>query len=254
MTFTYFYKTSDGVRHKAEISASSRESAFAALREEGIRPIRMYAKTPPPRSPLWRWAAAALAATLALAAAVWLARRPPRSPASAPAPAVSEGLAEPDDSRYTNLVAQVATFAAAQGEAFATMDVLALAHRPELATMDDFAPLYDEVDAARQTLEASRSQLKELFRTGYGEFARGETDLKRAVQLCYVKATESLDAYEARIDAEEYALMLLDDHRDKWGFRSGELKFDDPALADEFRALAAETDAAALKWRREIGE
>ena len=44
MTFTYFYKTSDGIRHEAEIGAPSRDEAFAALRERGIRPIKLIAK------------------------------------------------------------------------------------------------------------------------------------------------------------------------------------------------------------------
>lgn len=44
VTFTYFYKTSDGLRHEAEIGAPSRDEAFAALRERGIRPIKLVAK------------------------------------------------------------------------------------------------------------------------------------------------------------------------------------------------------------------
>ena len=44
VTFTYFYKTSDGIRHEAEIGAPSRDEAFAALRERGIRPIKLLAK------------------------------------------------------------------------------------------------------------------------------------------------------------------------------------------------------------------
>lgn len=44
VTFTYYYKTSDGLRHEAEIGAPSRDEAFAALRERGIRPIKLVAK------------------------------------------------------------------------------------------------------------------------------------------------------------------------------------------------------------------
>lgn len=42
--FVYIYKTSDGVRHEAEIGAPSRDAAFAALRGRGIRPIKVLAK------------------------------------------------------------------------------------------------------------------------------------------------------------------------------------------------------------------
>lgn len=44
MLFSYTYRTSDGMRHTAEIEASSRDAAFAILRTEyGIRPIKVVA-------------------------------------------------------------------------------------------------------------------------------------------------------------------------------------------------------------------
>ena len=43
MLYTYAYKKSDGSRHEASIEAESREAAFAALRREGIRPIKVVA-------------------------------------------------------------------------------------------------------------------------------------------------------------------------------------------------------------------
>ena len=43
MKYTYAYKTPDGARHEASIEAPSRDAAFAALREQGIRPIKVVA-------------------------------------------------------------------------------------------------------------------------------------------------------------------------------------------------------------------
>ena len=43
MKYNYAYKTPDGTRHEAAIEASSRDAAFAALREQGIRPIKVVA-------------------------------------------------------------------------------------------------------------------------------------------------------------------------------------------------------------------
>lgn len=43
MRYTYAYKTPDGVRHEAAVSAASREEAFAALRARGIRAIKVVA-------------------------------------------------------------------------------------------------------------------------------------------------------------------------------------------------------------------
>ena len=43
MRFTYAYKTSDGVRHEAAMDAESREAVFAALRQQGIKAIKVVA-------------------------------------------------------------------------------------------------------------------------------------------------------------------------------------------------------------------
>lgn len=43
MKYTYAYKTSDGVRHEAEINAESRDAVFETLRKQGIRAIKVVA-------------------------------------------------------------------------------------------------------------------------------------------------------------------------------------------------------------------
>ena len=43
MKYRYAYKSSDGVRHEAEIEAASRDEAFERLRQDGIRPIKVVA-------------------------------------------------------------------------------------------------------------------------------------------------------------------------------------------------------------------
>lgn len=43
MKYTYVYKTSDGTRHEDSMNADSREAVFAALRERGIKAIKVVA-------------------------------------------------------------------------------------------------------------------------------------------------------------------------------------------------------------------
>ena len=43
MKYRYAYKSSDGIRHEAEIEAASRDEAFERLRQDGIRPIKVVA-------------------------------------------------------------------------------------------------------------------------------------------------------------------------------------------------------------------
>lgn len=42
MKYGYSYKTSDGVRHEDTFEAKSNEAVFAALREKGIRPMKVW--------------------------------------------------------------------------------------------------------------------------------------------------------------------------------------------------------------------
>lgn len=46
MKFGYSYKTSDGVRHESVYHAPAKEDVFAALREKGIRPIKVWEIAP----------------------------------------------------------------------------------------------------------------------------------------------------------------------------------------------------------------
>jgi len=68
--FSYVWKSSDGDRHVDEMCARSKDDVFAALRERGIRPVRVDAI---PRS--WWWWAAWCAALLAIASVVFAANR-----------------------------------------------------------------------------------------------------------------------------------------------------------------------------------
>lgn len=42
MKFGYSYKTSDGIRHESTFEAKSNEAVFAALRAQGIRPMKVW--------------------------------------------------------------------------------------------------------------------------------------------------------------------------------------------------------------------
>lgn len=91
-TFRYIYKTSQGVRQTAEMSAATRDEVFAALREKGIRPIKVVAADgskangEAPRVSRRVWIALGLCLGL-LAAAPWMLARSGKGPSRAPAAA-----------------------------------------------------------------------------------------------------------------------------------------------------------------------
>ncbi len=85
MTFTYYWKTPDNVRHGGEIEANDREEAFAKLRGRGIRAIKVEPKgweTGKGYRGVRRRAVVGiiLAAALSVAAAWWWAARTARGP------------------------------------------------------------------------------------------------------------------------------------------------------------------------------
>lgn len=53
-TWTYSYKTSDGLRHEAEMSAPTKDDVYAALRERGIRAIKVTERIQPVIRKGWR--------------------------------------------------------------------------------------------------------------------------------------------------------------------------------------------------------
>ena len=68
MKYFYAYKSSDGIRHEASIEAPSRDEAFAMLRKEGIRPIKVCAQDGSKENgapKAFRWRAAAVLAIVA---------------------------------------------------------------------------------------------------------------------------------------------------------------------------------------------
>ena len=115
MKFAYSYKMSDGVRREGTIDAPSRDEAFATLRKDGIRPIKMFAAEDPDAA-----AAAARARTrrgvfigigvgILIAAAVWgffAMRMPVIAPAAPPPPTASAEPTVPGPAQPASFVAK----------------------------------------------------------------------------------------------------------------------------------------------------
>ena len=70
MKYTYAYKTSDGTRHEATMDAESREAVFAALRERGIKAIKVVAADGSKANGEVRGVRKRVVALIALAAAI----------------------------------------------------------------------------------------------------------------------------------------------------------------------------------------
>lgn len=79
MEFAYYYKTSDGVRTRWTMKARNKEQVFGALRERGIKAIKV--ERTGWRFPVWSLLLAAAAVGAAVATGAWYFGRPVPQPA-----------------------------------------------------------------------------------------------------------------------------------------------------------------------------
>ena len=269
MQFTYFYKSSDGLRHKAEIGAPSREEAFSALRQQGIRPIKLFANEPIPRKRSWkRWAVIALlaAAVAVLAVRMHQNARVPSKPTQPVLAATNEawgvkrgslGIASPiiaisSDPAYTNLEIRVRGVVGQRAKSLAALDLDILKNYALIESISDLSRLTAEIEKARSIIEASRMQTKEIFRTAFDGVRENDVATRMAIQQLYAQVSDGLDLDEARVDASELSMFLLDDNRGKWRTHKGKVIFTDTQLENEFKLITTQTDAAAIRWRKEM--
>jgi len=242
MTFVYTYKTSDGVRHAAEIDARRRDDAFAALRAQGIRPIRVEDKPMSPRERL-RWAmlwTAAAVVLAACAAGAWACVRHAR-------------YQRETHAAFNSLKARAEAERGRHREEFAKVDFALLRNYALVERSQDVGFALEEIARGKGVVEASRGRVKDLFRNLYEVFPPESANERLDAQRLYGEIMDEIDASEERLDAEECILALLDDNRGRWRVRNGRLEFDDLSLEREVGFFMKDTDGSALRWKRDFG-
>ena len=242
MTFSYTYRTSDGVRHTSEIDAKRREDAFAALRAQGIRPIRVEEKPMTPRERIRRavlWAAAAVVLA-ACAAGVWACVRHARYQRETRA-------------AFDSLKARAEAERTRHREDFGKVDFALLRNYALVERSKDITFALEEIARGKGVVEASRVRVKDLFRDLYDLFPPESSNERLDAQRLYGEIMNEIDASEERLDAEECVLALLDENRDKWHVQNGRLLFSDVSLEREVGFFRKDTDGSALRWKRDFG-
>ncbi len=242
MRFIYTYKTSDGVRHTAEIDAKRRDDAFAALRAQGIRPIRVEDKPLSPRERLRRavlWAAAAVVLA-ACAAGAWAWMRHARYQRETRA-------------AFDSLRTRAEAERVRHREDFSTVDFALLRNYAMVEKSADIGFALGEIARGKNVVEASRARVKDLFCNLYDIFPPESANERLDAQRLYGEIMDEIDASEERLDTEECVLALLDDNRGRWRVRNGRLEFDDLSLEKEVRFFMKDTDGSALRWKRDFG-
>ena len=133
--FSYVWKSSDGERHVDEMCARRKDDVFAALRERGIRPVRVDALPRP-----WWWWAAWCAVVLTIASAGFAAHRW----RTAESRSMVDGFKESGEAIIAQFEEQIA--ALRLGDAAARQ------------------PIEERLDKAMRTVDVARSRLRLAYR------------------------------------------------------------------------------------------
>ena len=258
MKYTYAYKTSDGVRHEESMDAESREVVFAALRERGIRAIKVVAadgsKANGEVHGIRRRVVVTLVAVVLLVGAA-IGMFFGRSAAKDERVGVRVWKYTDDERRaFDALTREVDAMC---GQHRASMEKLSLdsliAEASTLAT-NEMSRMFKLVDAAHETIERTRKELKNVFSGISTNFPAGGLAIKDAQRL-YGERMEALDAEAISMSNCRYAMALLDGYRDKWSLKDGQPVFSDPGLAQMYKHCleGVLTDSSTARWKKDFG-
>lgn len=263
MRFTYTYKTSDGVRHEAGIEARTRDDAFAALRTQGIRPIRVEEKPLSKEEKSRRilfWAVGIVLA-LACAAGAWWWTRVERVPEGSESVASPRGNGQRESKQRYRSETRGA-FEALKGKAeevrkwhqaeFAKIDFAILHNYALIERSQDIGFATNELAKGKNVIESSHSRMKDLFRDLYDVFPPESANERLDAQRLYGEIMNEIDASEDRLDAEECILALLDGNRSKWHVYHGRIVFEDMMLEREVGFFKKDTDGSTMRWKRDF--
>lgn len=253
MKYAYAYKTSDGVRHESALDAASREEVFEELRRRGIRPIKVVAADGSKANGEVRGVRKRMAFLLALCAAalagtlVYFALTRPEPPRRI------RFTNELSRTAYTNLEARAVAVVVRHRQALAGLGLEALTDYGLVERQRDTAPFFGRIKAAYRIVDAARMETRELFRSIFDIFPAACVVEREEAQRLYARTMEDFDASEGRIVKDEKAYRLLVSNYGKWQVTGGEVRWRDPALANEFRYFQREADPSASRWRKDFG-
>ena len=250
MKYEYTYKTSDGERHVDFIKAKSTDSAFAKLRQQGIKPIRVVRAKPVgiiERFIYFFFSVSGLSISIAIVAVT-----------------ISVVLlVNKDSSRKTQtnlyvktqsfekLAGDVALVRKAHEEAYKMLDFELLRNYALISKLRDLQPLYAEISKGKIIIANTRERLRVLFSKVSKEFAEDKEGLV-AAQALYGSVMSSVDIDEAQVESEEEVIALLDENRDKWKVVKGKIVFSDETLQADFSLLSQSVDPSTARWRKDF--
>lgn len=254
LEFVYYYKTSDGVRHEAEMNAPDRDEVFQTLRRQGIRPIKVVTKggeDSRQRFVISAWWAIWTAIGFCVIALIFGGWRL----------WCSYQEREAERTRYRQntkaawelLESKALAVEERHNASLKLLDLEVLRDYGKLAKMPDTSALTNGLAQAHDVIESSRTAMRELFGDLYSIFPPESENERRDAQKLYGRIMTLIDMSEERVNSDEIIVGLLLANRGAWSVRDGDLVFSDPRLESEIRYFRKDTDATTTRWQKDFG-
>ena len=206
--YNYIYQTSDHQRRTGQIRAWTRNGVYHKLRAKGIRPIAVNAVA-------WRMGKSVMfLSSIVLILGCWtialLWGRPAKNLSHV---------------AFLELSAKAAVLENEYMSALEDMKLDSIMDYGAIERNVDISRQIDKLNASREIVEAASSKAWKLFSAVEKQFPdQNDPEREKAKQL-YGSIVWKLDEFDERISCLESQLTLLDENRDSWVSKNGNIIF-----------------------------
>lgn len=263
-SWTYSYKTSDGLRHEAEMTAPNKDAVYDELRKQGIRAIRVEERIAPVvkkglrglRRRDW-FIVTAVASFFALIISWVVVFIVDNQEVSVVAQRKPSGLLMPVKTsmskEFNALMSGVEIVLENHRKAADSIDRELLSNYALVERVSDISEFRMVIAKGREVVADTRAQVRDLFAKHYGLLSQNNEDELIQAQRAYGMAMETIDMTEERLDADECAIEILDSNRGIWRVKKGEVVWDDPQLEALFKMYCRDDIQGTSRWQKDFG-
>lgn len=265
-SWSYTYKSSDGLRHEDMMSAPTKDAVYSELRRRGIRPIHVTERIAPVVRIGFRglrkreWCIISCLGALALILAALFAfhaaeaTNTPRgtdAQGTGRLPTVRQG-AHPS---YVTLVGKVEQMVDAFQRRVEAIDWELLANYALLAEkQNDISLFRAEIDKAHLMFNESRDNAKKEFFVLYETIPSSCESDRTDAQRIYGILMGEFDKADERLYCDECAIEILAENLGKWRVIKGQVIWDDDMLRQTFLLYSRENLEGTSRWRKDFGD
>jgi hypothetical protein len=252
--FIYAYRKSDGKRCEDTIKAGSRDEAFAALRKQGIRPIKVYTKNGSKANGEFfgiRRRIAAGFAFCALATGLVIGVMYERS---APEKSMFEGCNEAEKTVLSQIVFNADMVLEQMHREYAATGLEHFSKESDFVTISNNTAFIRDIEKGTAVISGAKKRMKTLFSCAIEKLPK-KGAATHFFQRLYGERMAQIDAAEIAHSNRRFAFALLDGSRDKWNFIDGKIVFGDKRIGEMFRYCLSgiNIDSTTTRWHQDFG-